>query len=304
MPVPTREELRLGILYIIAAVFVFAVINALVKYEEETWPVIDVLFFRCVFALIFSLGLVARHGGIAMLKTNRPLEHLGRSALQFISMTSIYIAFHLMPLADAVAITFSNPLFLTVLSIPVLGEKVGRHRWGAVIVGFIGVLIMVQPGAGVFSLAALLALVNASVGASVTIALRRMSLTEHAVTLCTYQALGTTVLSTLLLPFGWVTPTWQGMIGLAAIGLASGLGQFLWTQAFRLAPAAVLAPFNYTTMIWAIGFGYFMWGEMPTSMVLLGTAVVVGSGLYILYRETVRRAVQPATLAAASSGSS
>ncbi|HUN47074.1 MAG TPA: DMT family transporter, partial [Stellaceae bacterium] len=114
----------------------------------------------------------------------------------------------------------------------------------------------------------------------------------------------TTLLSTLLLPFGWETPSWQGMIGLASIGLASGLGQFLWTQAFRLAPAAVLAPFNYTTMIWAIGFGYFMWGEMPTSMVLLGTAVVVGSGLYILYRETVRRAVQPATLAAASSGSS
>ena len=302
MPVPTRDELRRGILYIIAAVFVFAVINALVKYEEETYSVADVVFFRCTFALIFSLGLVARHGGIAALKTHRPLEHAGRSALQFISMVSIYIAFHLMPLADAVAITFSNPLFLTVLSIPVLGEKVGRHRWGAVLVGFLGVLIMVQPGAGVFSIAALLALVNASVGASVTIALRRMSLTERSVTLCTYQALGTTVLSTLLLPFGWMTPSWQGAIGLAAIGLASGLGQFLWTQAFRLAPAAVLAPFNYTTMIWAIGFGFFMWGEVPTPAVLLGTAVVVASGLYILYRETVRRAVQPATLAAASSG--
>src|SRR5262249_37690050 len=157
-------------------------------------------------------------GGIAAFHTNRPLEHFGRSALQFISMISIYVAFHLMPLADAVAITFSNPLFLTVLSIPVLGEKVGRHRWGAVIVGFIGVLIMVQPGAGVFSIAALLALVNAAVGASVTTALRRMSLTERSITLCLYQALGTTILSTLLLPFGWVTPSWSGFIGLASIG--------------------------------------------------------------------------------------
>jgi drug/metabolite transporter (DMT)-like permease len=168
-----------------------------------------------------------------------------------------------------------------------------------VLVGFVGILIMVRPGAGVLSVGALLALVNAGFGASVTIALRRMSLTERPVTLVTYQALVASVLSIAILPFGWVAPSWQGAIGLAAVGIISGLGQILWTQAFKLAPAAVLAPFSYTSMIWSIGLGFFIWGDVPTALLLAGSAVVVASGLYILYRETRRPSVKPASLAPA-----
>lgn len=299
MPVPSREEIRHGIFYMIASVLVFAVVNALVKYLEDDYPVSEVVFFRSVFALLFALALLTRHGGFPTLRTRRLPEHVGRGALQFVSMVCIFIAYHLMPLADAVAITFSSPLFLTLLSIPVLGEKVGRHRWGAVLVGFVGILIMVRPGAGVLSVGALLALVNAGFGASVTIALRRMSLTERPVTLVTYQALVASVLSVAILPFGWVTPTWQGALGLAAVGLISGVGQILWTQAFKLAPAAVLAPFSYTSMIWSIGLGFFIWGDVPTALLLAGSAVVVASGLYILYRETRRPSVKPASLAPA-----
>jgi drug/metabolite transporter (DMT)-like permease len=299
MPVPSREEIRRGILLMIASVFVFALVNALVKYLEDVYPVGEVIFFRSIFSLLFSLGLLLRNGGLQALRTNRLTEHIGRGTLQFISMVCIFIAYHWMPLADAVAITFSSPLFLTVLSIPVLGEKVGRHRWGAVLVGFIGILIMVRPGEGVFSLGALLALVNAGLSASVTIALRRMSLTERPVTLVTYQAIVASVLSIAVVPFGWVTPTWQGGIGLAAVGLISGVGQILWTQAFRLAPAAVLAPFSYTSMIWAIGLGFLVWDDVPTPLLLAGALVVVASGLYILYRETRRPSVKPASLAPA-----
>src|SRR5260370_22737881 len=169
-----------------------------------------------------------------------------------------------MPLADAVAITFSSPLFLTVLSIPLLGEHVGRHRWAAVIAGFVGIMIMVQPGPGTFSLGAILALANSALSASVTIALRRMSLTERPATLVTYQAMVAVALSVLILPFGWVSPTWQGGLGLAAIGVISGLGQILWTQAFRLVPAAILAPFSYTSIIWSIGLRFLISGRMPT----------------------------------------
>jgi len=300
MPVPTREEVRRGILYMVLAVAVFSVVNALVKYEEAVYPVSQVIFFRSVFALLFSCGLVMRDGGFAILRTGRIAEHAGRGTLQFISMVCIFVAYHLMPLADAVAVTFSSPLFLTVLSIPLLGEKVGRHRWGAVIVGFIGVLIMVQPGPGTFSQGAILALVNAALGASVTIALRRMSLTERPATLVTYQALVATALSLLILPFGWVNPTWEGAIGLAAIGLISGTGQILWTQAFKLVPAAILAPFSYTSMIWSIGFGYLIWGDLPTPVLIGGACVVVMSGLYILYRETIRRQSRRPVLAAAA----
>jgi len=300
MPVPTREEVRRGILYMILSVAVFSVVNALVKYQEAVYPVSQVVFFRSVFALVFSCGLVMREGGFSTLRTHRIAEHVGRGTLQFISMVAIFLAYHLMPLADAVAVTFSSPLFLTVLSIPLLGEKVGRHRWAAVIVGFIGVLVMVQPGPGTFSIGSILALANAALGASVTIALRRMSLTERPATLVTYQALVAVGLSVLILPFGWVSLTWQGAIGLASIGLISGFGQILWTLAFRLVPAAILAPFSYTSMIWSIGFGFLIWGDMPTPVLIGGACVVVMSGLYILYRETIRRQSQRPVLAAAA----
>jgi drug/metabolite transporter (DMT)-like permease len=300
MPVPTREEVRRGILYMVLSVALFALVNALVKYQEAVYPVSEVVLFRSIFALLFSFVLVQRDGGFSILRTHRIAEHLGRGTLQFISMVCVFIAYHLMPLADAVAITFSSPLFLTVLSIPLLGEQVGRHRWAAVIVGFVGIMIMVQPGPGTFSLGAILALANSALSASVTIALRRMSLTERPATLVTYQAMVAVALSVLILPFGWVSPTWQGGLGLAAIGVISGLGQILWTQAFRLVPAAILAPFSYTSMIWSIGLGFLIWGDMPTAVLIGGACVVAMSGLYILYRETLRRQSQRPVLAAAA----
>ena len=300
MPVPTREEVRRGIFYMVLSVAVFSVVNALVKFEEAVYPVSQVVCFRSVFALLFSCALVHRDGGFSILRTNRMAEHIGRGTLQFISMICIFVAYHLMPLADAVAVTFSSPLFLTLLSIPLLGERVGRHRWAAVIVGFVGVMIMVQPGPGTFSVGSLLALANAALGASVTIALRRMSLTERPAALVTYQALVATALSLLTLPFGWVTPTWQGAIGLGSIGLVSGFGQILWTQAFKMVPAAILAPFSYTSMIWSIAFGYLIWGDLPTPLLIVGACVVASSGLYILYRETVRRQSRKPVLAAAA----
>jgi drug/metabolite transporter (DMT)-like permease len=299
MPEPSREEIRRGILYMIASVLVFATANAMVKYAEAVYPATQVVFFRCAFSLVPCLVLIATHGGFKVLRTRRLPEHIGRGVMQFLSTIAIFIAFHLMPLADVAAITFSSPLFVTVLSIPALGEKVGPHRWAAVLLGFVGVLIMARPGAGSMSYGALLALANAALGASITIAMRRMTLTEPSTTLVSYQAIVTTALSVLALPFGWVTPDLFGALNLMAIGICSGVGQFLWTQAFRFAPAAVCAPFNYTSIIWAMGFGFFIWGDVPTPMLVLGAAVVASSGLYILYRETIRHASQRPNLATA-----
>ena len=289
MPVPSREEMRRGIACMVGAVFVFAVVNALVKWEIALYPLSEVVFFRCIFALVPCFVLVATHGGAAVLRTRRPLAHLSRALVQFLSMCAIFTAFGLMPLADAVSISFSAPLFLTVLSIPILGERVGVYRWGAVLVGFLGVLIMVRPGAGVLEWGAVFALVNAFLSASVTISLRRMSITESSVTLVVWQVATTVVLSTLLLPFGWVAPTFQDAAIMALVGVASGVGQYMWTQAFRFAPAAVAAPFSYTAMIWAMVLGYLIWGDLPTPALVGGALVVAGSGLYILYRETIRR---------------
>jgi drug/metabolite transporter (DMT)-like permease len=266
----------------------------------QIYPVTEVVFFRCLFALIPCSLLIATHGGVASLRTSKLREHFTRAIAQFGSMFCIFTAFGMMPLADAVAITFSNPLFLTVLSIPLLGERVGRHRWAAVLVGFLGVLLMIRSGGGfgdgIASRGALLALASAFIGASVTIAVRRMTLTEASPTLVTYQALFTTVLSALLLPFAWITPAWQDALVMMAIGLCSGVGQFWWTQAFRFAPAAVAAPFSYLSMVWALLLGYFAWGDVPTAGLLAGALVVTASGLYILYRETVRKSPQPRPL--------
>ena len=299
MPEPSREEIRRGIFYIIASVFVFASANAMVKVAEATYPATQVVFFRCAFSLVPCLVLIATHGGFKVLRTRRLPEHLGRGIMQFASTIAIFIAFHLMPLADVAAITFSSPLFVTVLSIPALGEKVGPHRWAAVLLGFVGVLIMAHPGAGSMSYGALLALANAALGASITIAMRRMTLSESSTTLVSYQAIVTTALSVLALPLGWITPDLGGALMLMAIGFCSGIGQFLWTQAFRFAPAAVCAPFNYTSIVWAMGFGFLIWGDVPTPLLVLGAAVVASSGLYILYRETIRQASQRPNLATA-----
>src|SRR5262245_2172610 len=227
MPVPTREEIRRGIFYMLASVLLFAGINALVKWQVARYPLGEVIFIRCVFALLASTIVLFVQGGLPLLRTKRIGGHIGRSLLQFSSMTCIFIAFGMMPLADAVAISFSAPLFLTILSIPLLGENVGPYRWGAVIVGFCGVLVMVQPGSGTLELGALLALGNAVLGAIGTIGIRRMTLTEHSATLIFYQGVTTTILSVFLLPLGWVTPTWPDFLMLAFIGLASGAGQYL-----------------------------------------------------------------------------
>lgn len=289
MPTPSLDEVRRGIAYMIVSVFIFAVVNALVKWLVADYPVTQVVFFRCVFALVPCMFLVARQRSFASFRTNRLRDHVLRAASQFTSMLCIFTAFRMMPLADAVAIQFASPLFLTVLSIFLLGERVGIHRWSAVLVGFAGVLIMVQPGPGMLESGALFALVNAVMSASVTIAMRRMSVTESTTTLMIYQGLVTALLSICLLPFGWITPTWPDLALMVGVGVLSGAGQFCWTQAFRFAPAAVAAPFSYTSMIWALGLGFILWGDVPTPMLLAGAAVVAGSGLYILYRETVRR---------------
>jgi drug/metabolite transporter (DMT)-like permease len=293
MPAPTREEVRRGILYVVASIFVFALTNALIKWLVVRYSVVEVIVFRSAFALIPCLYLIATHGGILALRTKRLHQHISRSLLQFVSMVCIFTAFGLMPLADATAITFASPLFLTMLSIPLLGEQVGIYRWSAVIVGFIGVLVMVQPGPTVLQSGALFPLANALINACVTIAIRRMTLTEASTTLVFYQTLVTGLIALILLPFFWVTPDLIDLALFSATGLLSGIAQFWWMQGCRFVPASVAAPFSYTSMIWSLALGYLIWSDVPSAAVLAGATIVIASGLYILYRETVRRVAKP-----------
>jgi drug/metabolite transporter (DMT)-like permease len=209
-----------------------------------------------------------------------------RTTIGLGAMVTGFLGYSLLPLGDAVALEQSGPIFLTALSVPLLGERVGVRRWSAVIVGFVGVLIMTRPGAGVFNPAALLSLSAALLYAVAMIAIRKMSRSEAAATIVFYFTLIGAIAGALSLPFQWHWPDGPGLLVLVGVGLLGGGAQITMTLAFRLAPVALLAPFGYAGLVFAMGFGYVIWGEVPDAYLLLGAAIVVASGLYILHRET------------------
>lgn len=284
-----HEQIPRGILYMIASSILFAGVNALVKWEVAIYPVGEVAFFRSLFALIPCYLIILPRTGLSVLRTQRRFDHVKRALSQFSSMMSLFLAFQLMPLAGAIAISFSAPLFTTLLSIVVLKEKVGVHRWSALCVGFLGVLFVTKPGAGSLQLGALFALANAVLISTVAIAIRRMSATESTETLTFYQLTLITVFTALLLPFGFAVPAWTDALFMAVAGIANGVAQYWWTKSLHLAPPSAVVPFNYLSLVWATIIGFLVWGDTPTRDLLIGSAIVVGSGLYILWRETVRR---------------
>jgi drug/metabolite transporter (DMT)-like permease len=292
-----RNQISRGIGYMIASTVVFAGVNAIVKLEVARYPVGEVAFYRALFALITAVVIILPRTGIAVFRTRRYLAHLQRGVSQFGSMTCMFFAFSLMSLGSAVAIGFAAPLFTTLLSIVILKEKVGIHRWSALVVGFVGVLIVTEPGAGAIQVGAFFALANAVLISSVAIAIRRMSLTESTETLTLYQMAVITLCTLFLLPFGFKSLTWLDAGALALAGAGNGVAQYWWTRALSLAPPSAVVPFNYLSLVWASLLGFAIWGDVPTTHLLVGAAVVVASGLYILWRETVRRR-RPSPIAA------
>jgi drug/metabolite transporter (DMT)-like permease len=196
-------------------------------------------------------------------------------------------------LGSATAIGFAAPLFTTLLSIVILKEKVGIHRWSALIGGFAGVLIITHPGTGTLTYGALFALGNAVLISTVAIAIRRMSMIESAETLTLYQMSVMTLCTAGLLTLGFRAPHLRDALMLALAGVGNGIAQFCWTRSLSLAPPSAVVPFNYLSLIWAMILGFAVWGDVPTPGLLLGSAIVVASGVYILWRETVHRR-QPA----------
>jgi len=287
-PTTRREHVPLGILYMVGATIVFAISSAASKWLVDIYPVGEVLFTRSGFSLIACALVILPQTGLAVFHTQRRRDHVLRTLSQTASQTFLIIAFSLMPLASAVAINFSAPLFTTLVAILLLKEKVGFVRWFALVVGFLGVLIVTNPGADTFQVGALFALGNAMIYGSVTAAVRGMTATESAETLLMYQLLLITVFFSLLLPFGFTMPTWMDAALMLFNGLTNAIGQYWWTRALHLAPASAVTPFFYLSLLWAALLGYLVWGDLPTVGLLVGSAVVVGSGLFLLWRESVR----------------
>jgi len=295
-----RNQIPRGILYMVLSTVVFAGVNAIVKWEVALYPIGEVAFLRSVFALTAVALMILPRSGFGVLRTRRYREHLRRGLSQFGSMSCMMLAFRALPLGSAIAISFSAPLFTTLLSILILKERVGIHRWSALVVGFVGVLVVTHPGAGTVTWGAFFALANAVLISSVAIAIRRMSATESTETLTLYQMSVITLATVLLLPLGFVAPSWLDLLGLAIAGAGNGIAQFWWTRSLSVAPPSAVVPFNYLSLVWATILGFAIWGDVPTPALFAGSAIVVLSGLYILWRETVRR-TRPLPAPAASS---
>ncbi len=278
-----------GIAYIVAAMAVLSTMDTLIKWLAAHFPIMQIYLFRALFALVPILFWVARSGTFVALRTDRFLAHVWRSAFGIVALVSFIYALRHMPLTDAVAIGFSAPLMITAFSSPLLGERVGGRRWAAVGFGFIGVIVMIRPGSSLFHPVALIALISALSYALGIIAIRRMIRTESTPAMAFYFSLNGAAVGLASIPFGWVWPSGPQLLALLSVGLLGGIGQLLLTAAYRLAPAAVIAPFDYTAMLYVTILGYVVFGELPDAALIIGAAIVVASGL-ILVRGESRKA--------------
>jgi len=290
-----QERIPLAIGYMVAAGVLFGMTSAASKWLAETYPVGEVLFARNLGGLIACALFILSMHGLLVFRTSRPGAHLLRSVSQTTSQTLLLIAFSMMPLASATAINFSSPLFATLASAIFLKEAIGPARAAVLVIGFVGVLIVTNPGADTFQIGALYALGNAILFGTVTAGVRGMTTTESAATLTMYQLTFITIFFALSLPFAFVMPSAIDTLWLFLNGAGNGIAQYWWTRAIHMAPTAAVVPFNYLTLVWAAILGFAIWGDVPTIGLLIGSAIVVGSGLFLLWHETRKARTPPAT---------
>jgi len=283
---PTQNRL-LGIGFRLGGTLSFGLMAALLKLGHEAQiGTPELVFYRFAFGLPPLLGWIAFTRNFGAWRTARPVAHLTRGVLGLTTMVLAFSALAYLPLAEATTIGFVAPLFSVILSALVLSEPVGRHRWSAVALGFIGVLVVMRPaGANLPPLGLALALLSALGVAAVTITIRQIGRTESTATTVLWFSLFSLAASGLLLPFfasGHSAGEW---LLLAGLGLCGGIGQLFLTGSLRFAPVAVVVPFDYVQLLWAVTLGWAIWDTHPASSSWIGAAVIIASGLYTVYRE-------------------
>jgi len=285
MSQPNSDDRPLaGIAAMLVAVVLFATMDALIKLASAEYSTVQIVFFRSAVAFGPILVYLVRTGGIAQIRTRRLGGHAYRAVIGLIAMASFFYAFSELPLADVVAIGFAAPIMMTALAIPMLGERVGWRRWSAILVGFVGVIVMVKPE-GEIALGTWLALLGTVCYALAMISIRQLSRTESAGAIVFYFGVFGVAVSGALLPFFWQMPDAKGWAILIAVGVLGGIAQIFMTRAFSLAPISVVSPFDYTAILWATLLGWWFWQDFPDWTTFTGAAIVVASGLYILRRE-------------------
>jgi drug/metabolite transporter (DMT)-like permease len=301
---PLRHDLRRGIICMLLACAIFTLMSAVVKQLAGRVPFPEQMFFRSLFAMPVVLLIVlqrspTRGAMAAVLRTKRLPGHVLRAVCGTLAMGCSFYALTVLPLAEQTALTNATPLFVTLLSIPLLGEKVGWHRAGAVLVGFLGILVIAL-GQGAFTgdyggaarWGLLAATAHGVFSAGTTLMVRLLSATESSTTIVMWQSLLMTSFTALALPFVWVTPSREDMLLLVLIGLLGGVAQVLLTEAWASAQVSALAPYAYSSLVWAVLFGWIAFGDVPGFWTVVGASAIVAASLYIMHRE-LRRGGRP-----------
>src|SRR6476469_4882500 len=283
-----RHDRLTGIALMCGAVVLFACSDAIAKYLNNHMPTVQVVWARYMAAFVLALFMSNPIMRPSIMRTSRPWLQLGRSTLLLVSTALNFFALRYLQLDQAVAIIFCTPFIVAALGGPMLGEWIRWRRWTAIAVGFLGVLLVTRPGAGGIHPAALLSVMGAFCYAIYSISTRILARTDSTETTNFYSNLVGAILVSIAVPFFWTPQSNPVVIVLMCImGLFSGTGHYLLSRGHRLAPASVLAPFIYTEIGWMIALGYMVFGDVPNRWTLAGVAVVVASGLYLLYRERV-----------------
>ena len=281
-----------GVSLKILSALAFTLMAATIKLASTGYPIGQLIFFRSAFALVpLLIWLAVSDAVVNAVRTHNLKGHLLRSIIGATGMILGFSALAYLPLTEAVAIGYAAPLIVVVLAALLLRETVRAYRWTAVGVGFLGVLIMLSPRLGAGDLAegasagALFAIGAACCTAGATIQVRRLTATERTGAIVFYFTAVTTLIGLSTAAFGWVMPTPRDFVMLVGIGILGGIGQILLTQSYRYADASLVAPFEYTTMLWATLLGWFVFGQWPETTVIAGAVLVTASGIFVIYRE-------------------
>jgi drug/metabolite transporter (DMT)-like permease len=273
-----------GVLYMVASVMCFAVMDICVKWLNY-YPFGEVFFARFFFGLIPIFLIIPKDKWTDFYKTKRPGLHAFRAICGTVAFICIFFGLRQLPLADVVALTFGGPIFVTIASIIFLSEKVGIKRWFAVFVGFIGMILIVQPAFVELNYYYVSPILFCVFFSGVAISVRALSKTEPNYRIAFYFTILCTVLGLCTLPFGWVMPTPKDLFLFIIMGLCGSVANLLLTQSYRLAEASLVTPIKYLSLIFAIMFGFIIWGEIPKNLMLAGSILVVLSSLIIFIRE-------------------
>ena len=283
-----NNQQLMGIFLMIIAMFCLSVNDVNVKWLSKDYPVWEIVFFRAFSGLIISFCLIIKFG-INSIKTKKPIAHIIRATSAVGCVVFYFFGLKFLMLSENNALAHSGPIIATVLAVPILGEKLGIKRLLAVIFGFVGVLIIVQPGTSLFKIESFLPITSAIFMAFSYISLRFIMKTDSSISIIFYYSLALFITSIIFFPHNFLFPSLIDLIPLFSLGIMGSLGHYFMSQAAKRAETAVITPFEYSAFLWVIILGYLFLNEIPTSTILAGGLIIVTSGIYIIYREKLNK---------------